>query len=89
MLPLLDLFKFPKFSFVKEKDIFLIFQLLGEQKHCRNNEALTNHKDKWEPWFSKLSDALSTLHASQDLRAAADYAVAWREIAEGLEAVGQ
>lgn len=61
-------------------------EILAQTK-ASNQAALGQHVDAWKPFGVKLADKLDSLNKAGQLPNAAEYAVAWREIAVGLNAV--
>lgn len=64
----------------KLKDPAAIIQASTE----RNRAALGEDRNAWLPWFEKLREYMNTLADKGGLKTAADHAVFFRQIADGL-----
>lgn len=59
------------------------------QTLASNQQALGDRRQAWKEWGEKLAKELEALHGDGSLRSAESYAIAWREIALGLEGVNR
>ncbi len=65
-----------------QNDIFV-------QSKTSNDGILGDAKSSWLPWFMQMTEMLKAAYKDNAIRTPAQYAVAWEEIARGLEAAGR
>lgn len=52
------------------------------------NDGAIKHKLEWLPWFAKVSEFIESSYRDGSMREVSQYSKAWKEIAVGLEYIG-
>lgn len=53
-----------------------------------SNDSVIKHKIEWLPWFAKMSEHLQNSFKEGSIREPEQFSKAWKEIAKGLEYIG-